>query len=69
MKVFNFVKAKAVLKSQGRSIKWLADQCGLTPVSMSFILGGKSTKIGTVKLIAIALDVPEQELYKEQGTL
>jgi transcriptional regulator with XRE-family HTH domain len=63
MKRFDSEKAKELIKRRGRTRDWIAKFCGIEVKSLSNILNGKSPGRPTVKLLALALECDESDLY------
>jgi transcriptional regulator with XRE-family HTH domain len=53
------------LDEQGRKQVWLAEECRISPNYITLILNGaRDPSASTVKLIALALGVTEEDLLK-----
>jgi transcriptional regulator with XRE-family HTH domain len=61
--VWNNETAKRLLKEQGRTRAWLAGQVGLDLKSLGNILRGRKPSLPVIKLMAIALNCEESDLY------
>ncbi len=62
-------RIKVVLKSQGRSQKWLSDQLGVSTGSLSLYANNHlSPKLDTLAEIAKVLDVDVHELIEHTKT-
>lgn len=56
-------RLRAVLEEQGRTRKWLALQCGLSPKAIHRYFTREAPCLPVAKLIARVLEVPESELF------
>ena len=50
------------LEEEGRTTKWLADQCGLEVTTMRNVLQGRKPSLPVIKLMALRLGVKEEDL-------
>lgn len=63
---FKREKVKELLESEGRRTSWLANQCGINRVTLNHYLSGRTNpSLPVLKLMAIALDCDEGELWSE----
>jgi transcriptional regulator with XRE-family HTH domain len=61
---FNREQLEQVKKAQGRETKWLAEQCGIKRDTLSsYLAGRKNPSRAVVKLMALALSVPESVFW------
>jgi len=65
-KTLNIKLVRGLLEKEGRKVKWLAKQCGVVDSTMKHYLSGKNKpSLPVIKLMAIALDCSEGELWSE----
>jgi putative transcriptional regulator len=57
-------RLREVLKEQGRTQTWLADQVGVSKQSMTRIVDKGSTHVEYAVRIAKALEVPVEEIWR-----
>lgn len=56
--------AKRLLKEQGRTRVWLAQQVGLDEKSLGNVLRGRKPSLPVIKLMAMALQCGESDLFE-----
>lgn len=65
--MFNRELAKKLKDDQGRQTKWLADRCGVESNTIALYLAGtRNPSKAVVRLMAMAFEVPEDQLWFEQ---
>lgn len=62
--MWNFALVREKLEKEGRTTKWLAQQVGLDIKSLGNVLRGRKPSLPVIKLMAISLQIPEEELLK-----
>jgi transcriptional regulator with XRE-family HTH domain len=60
---WNAEKVRQVLTERGHTRKWLASQCGIDVGTLHHILNGRQPGRPVIKLLALALGVPEESLF------
>jgi transcriptional regulator with XRE-family HTH domain len=65
--VWKHETARRLLKEQGRTREWLAQQVGLDEKSLGNVLRGRKPSLPVIKLMAIALECEESDLYGPTG--
>jgi transcriptional regulator with XRE-family HTH domain len=66
---WNHQLARKQLEKEGRTRKWVADQCGISQSMLSRLLSGLRQPSKPVrKLLAQALNVREEELERSPGS-
>lgn len=55
-----------LLQKQGRTQRWLAEMCGLNPVSLNNIINKGRTSLETLEKIALVLDVQIGDLFADR---
>jgi transcriptional regulator with XRE-family HTH domain len=61
-------RLREVIEAQGRTRKWIAEQCGITPAYLTRILCGfRMPGKPLLKLLAQKLEIPEEELLEHKG--
>lgn len=64
--MFDYIKTRALLEANYRTVKWLAWACSKKPDSVSKMLRGKlNPSSATIRLMGMALGVPDSELLIE----
>jgi lambda repressor-like predicted transcriptional regulator len=66
--MWKYQVARALLKEQGRTTTWLANQVGLDVRSLRNILRGTKPSLPVIKLMAIALNCEESDLYEAEAS-
>lgn len=61
----NNLRVKEILKQQGHTQKWLAEQMGITPIALNKILRRDRPTFDNLKAIASALGVAIPELFAD----
>lgn len=65
--MFKYERATELLKAQGRTRQWLADECEVTINTIYQLLSGhRAPGKQVLKLISIALGVPKEELTSHE---
>ncbi len=65
MKEYDLSKIKQLVKRSGRTVKWYSNFVGVTPTHLSGVLSGsRPYSVSVMKLMAMALSVPEKEIFK-----
>lgn len=67
MKDWNPVRVRQLMAEQGRTRKWVADQCGITPATLTHILTGRRPGLPVQKLLASALGVTVEDLVQREA--
>ena len=64
----NNLRIKEILKQQGHTQKWLAEQMGITPIALNKILTRDKPNFDNVVALSKALGVTKAELYADYKT-
>jgi transcriptional regulator with XRE-family HTH domain len=64
--LWKFEKAKELIKERGRTTEWVAERCGIEVTSLRNILRGDKPSLPVIKLMALALDCAESELFDKE---
>lgn len=63
---WNYKEAKKLVQASGYKRSWIADQVGISTVTLTAILNGRPTSPQTVKLLAQVLGCTEDDLLLEK---
>ncbi len=68
--MFNGEKLRDIIEREGRTRKWVADQCGVQARTLIFYINGRQKPSKPVsKLLALALNCDEQEFYSSPDAI
>lgn len=62
--MWNFELVRKRMDEEGRTTKWLAKQVGMDVKSLGNALRGRKPSLPVIKLIALNLEIPEEDLLK-----